>query len=231
MNITTDSLTGLDWLDPTTTLGKSFNQMSALLGVGERRRSPLRDSFRESTCSWTTWASNGALRGSTGLVGVVAASLYADAISHSGETYHDYFLSGVWGTTGTSSNVYPEYQSVAGFNLVQRVGVRPNSVLFTETSFISSDDIGPVGWAAWLVRDTPTAGVPEPFSVVVWAVSASRQARSATSIGAVKRSAEELTRFDRRARASLRRLPRPRCTFQSGLTVSRSGRPRLGRSF
>ena len=83
MNITTDSLTGLDWLDPTTTLGKSFNQMSALLGVGE-----LAD-FRYATLSEVNVLFNhmglptAPLPGSTGLVGVVAASLYADAISHS----------------------------------------------------------------------------------------------------------------------------------------------------
>ncbi len=162
-NITTDTLTNLDWLDIDTTTNISFDEMSALIGVGELQ------GFRYATLSEIDTFFTHLGLPTAPLPGSLSTpdpngTLFRDAASHTGAALNGGNL------------------SISGWH---SVSARPDSapllvivlhpVSFQETStYAKITDFPPSSpsptFGNWIVRpaQSPDGVIPEPSSVVLW---------------------------------------------------------------
>jgi hypothetical protein len=163
-SITTDANSGLDWLDPSATIGKSFNDVSSLLA-----NDPSYAGFRYATRIEI------AQFFADLPVPLLTSPTFADVINYDGGAS---YLSGAsfFGVTsdtpnavqtlGFTADVYAGSSSSAHylFDAQRNTG----SVIFSATSQAASDDThGDLSLGSWLVRDSLQSAVPEPST---WAM-------------------------------------------------------------
>ena len=160
MNITTDTATGLDWLDIDTTFNISFNTMSGLLGVGELAAFRYA-SLAEVDVFFNNLGVPSALPLRTTTVDP-RAEIFLSATGHTGRPGGGRAGRRAVGLTseGTSTSLRTTAEISHSLGVTQsRTGVdRPGDAF----SYLGS----------WIVRPSEPPGgvIPEPSSVIVWSL-------------------------------------------------------------
>ena len=166
-NITTDSLTGLDWLDPTATLNYSFNEITArfandLAGFRYATRDDIVLFLSHISPSLPTDAAFG------GAYALGDPAPYDTAVSYLGDTYEEYGERGVFAITSDIST--------GGAHFIYQLYRGPDDDPYygygTYGSYSINDDgttLYGLSLGSWLVRDT-VSPVPEPAAIVIWGV-------------------------------------------------------------
>ena len=163
-NITSDSLTGLDWLDPAVTLSQSFDTVTGRFG------SDL------SGFSYATRAQVSNLFSHLLPTPLPTMPDYSYIqLNDAGVSYQ--LAAGYFGSTGTG----PTYATTFGLTADMPPNAGYHYIYFAETSglrsytygnSISSDTSQAAYIGSWLIRTTPlaVADVPEPASIIAWSV-------------------------------------------------------------
>lgn len=163
-NITTDTATGLDWLDIDTTTNVSYDDMVNLLGVGE-----LAD-FRYATQPEVVLFFDH--------LGLPAASMFSDvtspdpggslfnvASSFTGLTVPVSTVPYAFGYTGTES----------GFGMTRVSWYQSKSAgeaVRVAHAYIWDQDDARTDAGSWLVRTSTGGAVPEPSTLAIWSLLA-----------------------------------------------------------
>jgi|GEM_PF-5977786 len=161
-NITTDSLTGLDWLDPTATLNYSFNETTArfsndLAGFRYATRDDIILFLSHVSPSLPTDEAFG------GADDYGNAAPYDTAASYLGDTY---VVDGERGILAITEDI-----SAVGFHFAYQLYRGPDTDPYYGTygSYSIDDDattLFDTSTGSWLVRDI-SSSVPEPSSIVM----------------------------------------------------------------
>ena len=161
-NITTDSLTGLDWLDPTATLNYSFNEITArfsndLAGFRYATRDDIILFLSHISPSLPTDEAFG------GADGFGDAAPYDTAASYLGDTYVVDGERGIFAITGDMSAV--------GFHFAYQLYRGPDTDPYYGSfgSYSIDDDattLFDTSTGSWLVRDI-SSSVPEPSTLAL----------------------------------------------------------------
>jgi hypothetical protein len=155
--ITRDTVTGLEWLDLTASVGKSYNQVSSLFDAGEEFEGWRHAWGSEIT---TFLVSNFGLI-ANGVVPEAGAAKYNAVVGAIGQTA---FIAGTFGLY-YNGGIAPATVPLASVHAsIFPPGSGTSIGTQSRSSSWSSQTVG-----HWLVRETPTNGnIPEPSAVVVW---------------------------------------------------------------
>ena len=169
-NITSDSLTGLDWLDPAATLGQSFNTVTGLFGtdlVGfsyatRAQVSTFFSHMPDPLPTHPTYNFNAVND---------AGAAWVSSTAYFGSTYVD-ATSGY--TIAVTADPGPFSASHHFYYVRVDLPLSPGSYTVTDGDQYYADHNGDIALGSWLIRATPLAAadVPEPASIVVWGVLA-----------------------------------------------------------
>jgi uncharacterized protein YxeA len=165
-NITSDSLTGLDWLDPAVTLDESFNMVTARFGTD---LAGFSYATREQL---TTFLSHLPVPLPTPTSPYPAAFVHDGAASwNSSITYFGttYTSGNVGWTIGITGDLQLESPGTHYFYYV--TGGGDNLISGTVGDSIWPDTDNYFERGSWLIRSTPGSPVvPEPASIAVWSL-------------------------------------------------------------
>lgn len=156
-SVTRDTATGLEWLDLTASVGKSYNQVSSLFDSGEEF-----EGWRYATSSEITsfLVSNFGLV-ANGVVPEAGAAKYNAVVGALGQTA---FIAGTFGLY-YNGGIGPATVPLASVHAsIFPPGSGTSIGAQSKSSSWSSQTVG-----HWLVRETPPNGaIPEPSAVIVW---------------------------------------------------------------
>lgn len=182
-NITSDELTGLDWLDPAATIGLSYSEVTALLatpnyaGFRYATRSEVRDFFNHLGLPLPDFdpeSRNSELSFAFSLDGGAA---YDTASTYFGTTYIEPGIAAYTMAVTADGSVAGQFT----INLFGAMGIytydSATFIIDAESVNVEESDLTPDMMGSWLVRATPLMSsvpeanllaVPEPASLIIW---------------------------------------------------------------
>ena len=167
-NITSDSLTELDWLDPAVTLNQSFDTVTVrfgtdLAGFSYATRQQLITFFAHLPIPLSTAADYDQFIGSD-------ADAWYSSSSYFGTTHVDVDPDNEFQFVyGLTADPYPGFSE----HYYYLAGINGQPVVVTGGNYSMEDDQSHQTIGSWLIRSSPASnGVPEPASIVLWGVLA-----------------------------------------------------------
>lgn len=153
---TTDTASGLDWLDLTATLGKTYFQVDALLGVGKTYEGwsfATQGQLDTLAFNYTSLGSESAINNSTN------PNLFDGLIAMLGQTFTGN-TSTIYGSMGLLSDI--AFTSTRVVGSFERYNANPVYGAYTQASSTGKSTVGSFLVRATTYSPTVVSSVPEP---------------------------------------------------------------------